>query len=50
VAQIESKGVSVGSKQVIETEVKETERKNLPIWWLWILLLIPIYFIYKKLR
>jgi hypothetical protein len=50
VAQIESKGVSVGSKQVIETEVKETERKNLPIWWLWILLIIPIYFIYKKLR
>jgi len=49
-SQIESKGVSVGSKQVIETEVKQTERKSVPLWWLWILLLIPIYFIYKKFR
>jgi hypothetical protein len=50
VAQIERKGVSLGIKRVIEKEVKETERKSVPMWWLWILLLIPIYFIYKKFR
>lgn len=49
-SQIESKGVSVGSKQVIEKEVKQTERKSVPMWWLLLLLLIPIYFIYKKFR
>lgn len=49
-SEIESKGVSVGSKQVIEKEVKQTERESVPMYWLWILLLIPIYFIYKKFR
>jgi hypothetical protein len=48
VAEIESKGVSNEVKQVIQTEVKETERKNTKLWWLWFLLLIPIYFIYRK--
>jgi hypothetical protein len=47
-SQIESKGVSNEVKRVIETEVKETERKNTKLWWLWFLLLIPIYFIYRK--
>jgi hypothetical protein len=49
VAEIEQKGVSNEVKRVIETEVKQTERKNfLNWWWLWFLLLIPIYFIYRK--
>lgn len=48
-SEIESKGVSVGSKQVIEKEVKQTERKSVVSWW-WLLLLIPIYFIYKKFK
>jgi hypothetical protein len=48
VAEIESKGVSNEVKQVIQTEVKQTERKNTKLWWLWFLLLIPIYFIYRK--
>jgi xanthine dehydrogenase iron-sulfur cluster and FAD-binding subunit A len=47
VAEIESKGVSNEVKQVIQTEVKQTERKNFLNWW-WLLLLIPIYFIYRK--
>ena len=47
VAQIESKGVSNEVKRVIETEVKQTERKSFLNWW-WLLLLIPIYFIYRK--
>jgi len=47
-SQIESKGVSNEVKRVIETEVKETERKNTKLWWLWFLLLIPIYFVYRK--
>jgi PBP1b-binding outer membrane lipoprotein LpoB len=50
VAQIEQKAVSVESKRVIEKEVKETERKNTQLWWLWILLLIPLYFLYKRLK
>jgi hypothetical protein len=48
VAEIEQKGVSNDVKRVIETEVKQTERKNTKLWWLWLLLLIPIYFIYRK--
>jgi hypothetical protein len=47
-SQIESKGVSNEVKQVIQTEVKQTERKNTKLWWLWFLLLIPIYFVYRK--
>jgi Na+-transporting methylmalonyl-CoA/oxaloacetate decarboxylase gamma subunit len=47
-SQIEQKGVSKEVKQVIQTEVKQTERKNTKLWWLWFLLLIPIYFIYRK--
>jgi PBP1b-binding outer membrane lipoprotein LpoB len=50
VAQIESKGVSNEVKQVIEKEVKETERKSTQLWWLWFLLLIPLYFLYKRLK
>jgi hypothetical protein len=46
-SQIESKGVSNEVKQVIQTEVKQTERKSFLNWW-WLLLLIPIYFIYRK--
>jgi hypothetical protein len=49
-SQIESKGVSNEVKRVIETEVKETERKSTQLWWLWILLLIPLYFLYKRLK
>jgi PBP1b-binding outer membrane lipoprotein LpoB len=48
VAEIEQKGVSNDVKRVIQTEVKQTERKNTKLWWLWFLLLIPIYFIYRK--
>jgi hypothetical protein len=47
VAQIQQKGVSNEVKQVIQTEVKQTERKSFLNWW-WLLLLIPIYFIYRK--
>jgi PBP1b-binding outer membrane lipoprotein LpoB len=49
VAEIEQKGVSVDSKQVIETEVKQTERKSGVSWWWLLFLLIPIaYLKYKK--
>jgi hypothetical protein len=48
VAEIQQKGVSNEVKRVIETEVKQTERKSTQLWWLWFLLLIPIYFVYRK--
>jgi hypothetical protein len=49
VAQIESKGVSNEAKTVIQTEVKETERKSGFNWWWLLFLLIPIaYLKYKK--
>jgi PBP1b-binding outer membrane lipoprotein LpoB len=47
VAEIEQKGVSNEVKQVIQTEVKQTERKSFLNWW-WLLLLIPTYFVYRK--
>jgi len=52
VSQIEQKAVKNESKLVREKTVKDkdTERKSVPMWWLWILLLIPIYFLYKKLK
>jgi hypothetical protein len=50
VAEIKQKGVSNEVKRVIETEVKQTERKSTQLWWLWILLLIPLYFLYKRLK
>jgi len=47
VSKNEQKGVSVGSKQVIEVKKKETERKSFLNCW-WLLLLIPIYIVYRK--
>ena len=49
VSKNEQKGVSVASKQVIEVKQKETERKSGVNWW-WLLLLIPIYIVYTKLK
>jgi PBP1b-binding outer membrane lipoprotein LpoB len=49
VATVEQKGVNKSRKQVIEVKQKETERKSF-FSWLWLLLLIPIYFIYRKLK
>jgi len=49
VSKNEQKGVSVASKQVIEVKQKETERKSGVNWW-WLLLLIPIYIVYRKLK
>jgi PBP1b-binding outer membrane lipoprotein LpoB len=48
--QIQQKGLN--NSIVIDKTIKEkqTERKSVVKWWLWILLLIPIYFIYKKFR
>jgi hypothetical protein len=40
--------VMVKSNRIIE--VKQTERKNSYWWLLWFLLLIPIYFVYKKYK
>jgi uncharacterized membrane protein len=49
VAQIQRKGVSNEVKQVIQTEVKQTERKSGFSWWWLLFLLIPIaYLKYKK--
>jgi PBP1b-binding outer membrane lipoprotein LpoB len=48
-SQIQRKGVSNEVKRVIETEVKQTERKNFLNWWWLLFLLIPIaYLKYKK--
>jgi len=52
VAQIESKGVSNEVKQVIEKEVKETERKGMPLYW-WLIIvacLVLVFLIYRNLK
>jgi hypothetical protein len=49
-SQIESKGVSNEAKGSFNYNGKEAERKSTQLWWLWILLLIPLYFLYKRLK
>jgi PBP1b-binding outer membrane lipoprotein LpoB len=47
VAQIQQKGVNKAIKTERTIKEKQTERKSGFNWW-WLLLLIPIYFIYRK--
>jgi PBP1b-binding outer membrane lipoprotein LpoB len=49
VAQIQQKGVNNSIKTERTIKEKETERKSGFNWW-WLLLLIPIYFVYRKLK
>jgi hypothetical protein len=47
VAEIQQKGVNNSIVIDKTIKVKQTERKSGFNWW-WLLLLIPIYFVYRK--
>lgn len=49
VAENSKKEVKKEVKNKKSVEVKQTERKSYFNWW-WLLVLIPIYFIYKKIK
>ena len=50
VSQIKEKHAKIESKASKQVWQKQVERESWFKWWFWLLLLIPIYYLYKKIK